>query len=86
MEKQINEITELLYNYTKKEHIMASKVILEEYARVLVENGYGKIKYNNDRKCKLGLDKVKMSNCQECPHFEDCYVEQLEEISDGQAD
>ena len=40
MEKQIQEITELLYSYTKKEHIMASKAILEDYARVIVENGY----------------------------------------------
>jgi hypothetical protein len=36
--------------------------------------------------CKLNIEKPKVSNCQECPHFEDCYVEQLEEISDGQAD
>lgn len=70
MENQIKEITELLYNYTKKEHIMASKVILEEYARVLVENGYGKIA-ECKKKCKLGLEKVKMSNCQECPYFEE---------------
>ena len=83
-ENQIKEITELLYSYTKKEHIMASKVILEEYARVLVENGYGKIKH--DKKCKLGLDKVKMSNCQECPYFEECYIEQLEELNDGKDD
>ena len=84
MEKQIQEITELLYSYTNKEHIMVSKVILEDYARVLVENGYGKIK--RDKKCKLGLDKVKLSNCQECPYFDDCYIEQLEEISDGKDD
>ena len=87
VEKQIQEITELLYNYTKKEHIMASKVILEDYARVIVENGYGKIvKSQNDKKCKLGLEKIKITTCQECPYFDECYIEQLERIEDNGKD
>ncbi len=34
-------------------------------------------------KCKFNIEKPKVSVCQECPYFEECYVEQLEEISDG---
>lgn len=35
----VNKITSILKNYTKKHNIMASTVILEEYAEELVKNG-----------------------------------------------
>ena len=38
------------------------------------------------KKCKFNIEKPKVSNCQECPYFDDCYIEQLEEISDGKDD
>ena len=57
MEKQqlVNEITELLYNYTKKENIMASKVILEDYATILVDNGYGR----ENQLCEINMQREK---------------------------
>ena len=36
--------------------------------------------------CKLGIKNIKITTCQECPYFDECYVEQLEEISDGKDD
>lgn len=33
-------------------------------------------------KCKFNIEKPKVSNCQECPYFDDCYIEQLERIEE----
>lgn len=42
MEKQIKEMTDVLSDYTKKHGIMASVVILENYAEILYNEGYRK--------------------------------------------
>lgn len=41
-EKQINEMAEVLKAYTKKNNIMASVVILEDYAEQIYNAGYRK--------------------------------------------
>jgi hypothetical protein len=41
-EKQIEEMAKVLIDYTKKNHIMASHVILEDYAEQLYNAGYRK--------------------------------------------
>jgi hypothetical protein len=42
MKEHIDEMTEVLIDYTKKNHIMASHVILEDYAEQLYNAGYRK--------------------------------------------
>jgi hypothetical protein len=45
-EKQIEEMVKVLIDYTKKKNIMASHVILEDYAEELYNAGYRKIPEN----------------------------------------
>ena len=40
--EKIKEMTEILKDYTKKQNIMASVVILEDYAEELYKQGYRK--------------------------------------------
>lgn len=42
MKEHIEEMTKVLIDYTKKNHIMASHVILEDYAEALYNAGYRK--------------------------------------------
>ena len=42
MKEHIDEMTKVLVDYTKKNHIMASHVILEDYAEQLYNAGYRK--------------------------------------------
>lgn len=42
MKEHIDEMTKVLVDYTKKNHIMASHAILEDYAEQLYEEGYRK--------------------------------------------
>lgn len=42
MKEHIEEMTKVLVDYTKKNHIMASHVILEDYAEQLYNAGYRK--------------------------------------------
>ena len=42
MKEHIDEMTKVLVDYTKKNHIMASHVILEDYAEHLYNAGYRK--------------------------------------------
>ncbi len=42
MKEHIDEMTKVLVDYTKKKHIMASHVILEDYAEQLYNAGYRK--------------------------------------------
>ncbi len=44
MKEQIEEMAKILKDYTKKNHIMASHVILEDYAEQLYNAGYHKQK------------------------------------------
>lgn len=43
--EKIKEMTEILKDYTKKQNIMASVVILEDYAEELYNAGYRKQKH-----------------------------------------
>lgn len=57
--EQIKEMTEILKDYTKKNNIMASVVILEAYAEELYKANFCKqsvgewVKDNNKRTCSL---------------------------------
>lgn len=42
MKEHIDEMTKVLVDYTEKNHIMASHVILEDYAEQLYNAGYRK--------------------------------------------
>lgn len=42
MKEHIDEMTKVLVDYTKKNHIMASHVILEDYAETFYNAGYRK--------------------------------------------
>lgn len=47
MKKQIKEMTNILYEYTKKYGIAASVVILENYAKILYNAGYRKQEWHD---------------------------------------
>lgn len=52
MKEQIDEMAKVLIDYTNKNHIMASHVILEDYAEALYNAGYRK---QNDEEL---IDKI----------------------------
>lgn len=56
MKEHIDEMTKVLVDYTKKNHIMASHAILEDYAEQLYEAGYRKQSEN----------AVEIVRCKEC--------------------
>ena len=60
MKKQIEEMTNVLKEHTKKNNIMASVVILEDYAEVLYNAGYRKQEWISveDELPKNGMARV----------------------------
>jgi rubrerythrin len=68
MKEHIDEMTEVLIDYTKKNHIMASHVILEDYAEQLYNAGYRKQSEGKWKKRTFIIfDSEKVGyNCSEC--------------------
>lgn len=55
MKEHIDEMAKVLIDYTNKNHIMASHVILEDYAEALYNAGYRKQSENTiEFPCKVG--------------------------------
>ena len=72
-EKQIEEMAQVLKDYTKKEKIMASHPILEDYAEVLYSEGYRKQVQGEWMKhyFSTGIIGYVCSNCNACVYEED---------------
>lgn len=61
--EQIDEMAKVLINYTKKNHIMASHVILKDYAEALYNAGYRKQSVGEWIVCGMFDDFFKCSIC-----------------------
>lgn len=66
MKEHIEEMTKVLIDYTKKNHIMASHVILEDYAEQLYNAGYRK---QIDGEWEARTDVVGFVRCSVCKDF-----------------
>ena len=66
--EQIDEMTKVLVDYTKKNHIMASHVILEDYAEQLYNAGYRKQSEGEwEKRTFVIFDSEKVGyRCSEC--------------------
>jgi hypothetical protein len=60
------KITEILKNYTKKNNISASVLILEEYAEELIANGVIVQKQGEWVSCGLDHNDMEIIKCSEC--------------------
>lgn len=68
MKEHIDEMTKVLVDYTKKKHIMASHVILADYAEHLYNSDYRKQKYGKWKKRTFIIfdSEIVGYNCSEC--------------------
>lgn len=73
MKEHIDEMKKVLIDYTKKNHIMASHVILEDYAEQLYNEGCRKQSVGEwiQSRSKFGFGQ---SNCSVCNGYVDGYT------------